>query len=209
MPRPLPPPERCAVVTMELQRGVVGDLATMPALVAAAAERDTLVRCGELVHAARTHGVPVVHAVVEWRADRRGTPLTTPLMAALARNPDQILEGTEAVELVPELGDTRGDLRSLRHHGLTPFTGTDLDALLRSLGTDTVVACGVSLNVGVLGLCLSAADLGYRVLVCTDATVGVPVEYGDEVIGHTLSTVAHLSTVDELSRAWSAATSTG
>lgn len=189
---------------MELQRGVVGDLATLPELRAAAEERGTLAACGRLVGAARDAGVPVVHAVVAWRPDRRGTPLNTPLVRALSRNPDQVLDGSAAVELVPELGDTSTDLRSHRHHGLTPFPGTDLDPLLRSLGTTTVVACGVSLNVGVLGLCLGAADLGYRVVLPTDAVVGVPAAYGDEVIANSLAPVATLATVDELLAAWSA-----
>lgn len=187
---------------MELQRGVVGDLATMPALSHAAAARGTLAGCGRLVSTARASGVPVVHAVVEWRADRRGTTLNTPLTAALSKNPDQILEHTAAVELVPELGDTSGDLRSMRRHALTPFTGTDLDAILRSLDVDSVVACGVSLNVGVLGLCLSASDLGYRVTVCTDAVVGVPATYGDEVLEHTIAMVAGLTTTERLAAHW-------
>jgi nicotinamidase-related amidase len=189
---------------MELQRGVVGDLATMPALAEAAAARGTLASCGALVAGARVAGVPVVHAVVEWRADRRGTTLNTPLAAALAKNPAQILTGSPAVELVPELGDSRDDLQSRRRHALTPFTGTDLDPLLRSLGTRTIVACGVSLNVGVLGLCLSATDLGYEVVVCTDAVVGVPESYGDDVVRHTLSTLVRLTTTAELLARWAA-----
>lgn len=187
-----------AVVTVELERGVVGDRATLPALRDAATGRATLPACGRLVAGARRAGVPVVHAIAEWRADRAGTPLNTPLAAALAADPVQILEGSAAVELVPELGDTSGDLRSVRRHGLTPFTGTDLDPLLRSLEVGTVVICGVSLNVGVLGACLSAADLGYRVVVPTDAVVGVPPEYGDGVLANTLAVVATLTTVDAL-----------
>lgn len=183
---------------MELERGVVGDLATLTQLADAAAERGTLVACGRLLGAARERDVPVVHCMAQWRPDRRGTVLNTPLTASLARNPGQILAGTDAVELVAELGDTSNDLRSVRHHGLTPFTGTDLDAVLRSLDTTTVVACGVSLNVGVLGLCLSAADLGYRVVVPTDAVVGVPAAYGDAVLRNTLAMVATLTTVDDL-----------
>ena len=202
MPAPLPPPDGCAVVTMELQRGVVGDLASMPALVDAAEQRSTLAGCGRLVAGARTAGVPVVHARVHWAADRRGTPLNTPLTAALARRPEQMLEGTPAVDLVPELGDTAGDLESLRRHGLTPFTDTDLDPILRSLGVHTVVAVGVSLNVGVLGLCLGASDRGYRVIVPTDAVVGVPVEYGDAVVANSVAMVATLTTVDELLATW-------
>jgi nicotinamidase-related amidase len=195
-------PTRCAVVTMELERGVVGDLASIPALSEAAGERDVLASCGRLVSAARSAGVPVIHAIASWRSDRAGTPLNTPLVRALSRNPAQILEGTDAVELVPELGDCSGDRTSTRHHGLTPFTGTDLDEQLRSVGVSTVVACGVSLNVGVLGLCLSAADLGYEVVLATDAVVGVPVTYGDDVIRHTLSTVATFGKVAEITAGW-------
>jgi nicotinamidase-related amidase len=202
MVAPLPPPDGCAVVTMELQRGVVGDLASMPALVEAATRRDTLSACGRLVDGARRHDVPVVHAVVEWAPDRRGTPLNTPLLAALARNPEQMTTGTPVVDPIAQLGDTSGDLRSTRRHGLTPFTGTDLDALLRSLGVRTVVAAGVSLNIGVLGLVLSATDLGYRVVVPTDAVVGVPAEYGDEVLAHSVAPLATLTTVDALLGAW-------
>ncbi len=188
---------------MELQRGVVGDLGNMAALTAAATARGTLERCGALVHAARAHGVPVVHAQVEWRADRRGTPLNTPMVAMLAKNPAQMLEHTDAVAPLPELGDTSGDLVSVRRHGMTPFTGTDLDALLRSLGVTAVVACGVSLNVGVLGLCLGAVDLGYQVVVPTDAVVGVPETYGDDVVAHSLAPLTTLTTVDDLVASWS------
>lgn len=204
MPAALPPTDGSAVVTMELQRGVVGDLATLPDLVDAADRRALLGACGRLLDGARAAGIPVVHACVEWAADRRGTPLNTPLTAALARNEAQMLAGSAATELVPELGDTAGDLRSVRRHGLTPFPGTDLDALLRSFGVSTVVAVGVSLNVGVLGLCLNAADLGYRVVVPTDAVVGVPESYGDAVLQRTVAMVATLTTTDDLLRHWSA-----
>lgn len=195
-------PETTAVVTMELQRGVVGDLATMPALAEAAAARGALEAAGRLVAGARASGVTVVHARVAWREDRRGTPATTPLVASLARRPEHLLEGTAAIEAVPELGDTGADLVSWRRHGLTPFTGTDLDALLRSCGIDTVVAAGVSLNVGVLGMCLGAADLGYRVVAASDAVVGVPVEYGDAVLANSLAGVATARTVEELLADW-------
>ncbi len=194
---------------MELQRGVVGELATMPQLAQACAKTGVLQACGDLVSTARAQQVPVIHCVVSWRSDRAGTSLNSPLSAALGRNPEQILEGTEAVELVAELGDTSGDLRSRRHHGLTPFTGTDLDPLLRTLGVDHVVVCGVSLNVGVLGLCLSAVDLGYYVTVCTDAVVGVPVSYGEDVIKNSVAMLATLTTTTALANHWQSSSDSG
>ncbi len=48
---------------------------------------------------------------------------------------------------------------------MSPFTGTSLDTWLRSLGVETVVATGVSVNLGVLGLAIEAVNLGYRVVV--------------------------------------------
>ena len=74
---------------------------------------------------------------------------------------------------------------------------------MRSLGVSTVIAVGVSLNVGVLGLCLGATDLGYRAVVPTDAVVGVPLAYGDAVLTNSVAMVATLSTVDELLTSWS------
>lgn len=198
----LPDPDGCAVVTMELQRGVVGDLATMPALVQAARDRDVLGACGRLVRGARTVGVPVVHARVRWSADRVGTPPSSPLVASLSRLPDQMLEGTDAVQLVPELGPTAGDQHSWRRHGLTPFVHTDLEPLLRSLGVHTVVAIGVSLNIGVLGLCLGATDLGFRAVVPTDAVVGVPADYGDAVLANSVAMLATLTSVEALLERW-------
>ena len=177
---------------MELERGVVGDLAALRELRDAAVERGTLEACGRLAESARVAGAPVVHCIAQWRADRVGTQLNTPLTRSLARNQEQILEGTEAVELVPELGDTSSDLRSTRYHGLTPFHGTDLDPLLRSLGVETITACGVSLNVGIPGLVFGAVDRGYDVRVAADAVVGVPTAYGDEVLRNSISMVAEV-----------------
>ena len=174
----------------------MGDLASLPELSEAARERGTLSACGRLVSAARAAGVPVVHCIAHWRGDRLGTLLNTPLTRALAKNPAQVLEGSEAVELVPELGDTSRDLHSFRRHGLTPFWGTDLDPLLRSLDVDTITVCGVSLNVGVPGLVLGAVDRGYEVNVASDAVVGVPAAYGDEVLANSLAMVARLVDTD-------------
>lgn len=187
---------------MEMQRGVVGDVATIPALVEAAEALDLVPTVAGLCNVARSRGVPVVHCVIEWRADRAGTSLNTPMAARLAKNPAQILVGSPAVELVGPLSGHDGDLISRRRNGLTPFTGTDLDATLRSLGITTVIAAGVSVNIGVLGLCLSAADLGYRVVVPTDAVVGTPPHYAEEVIHHTLAAIATLTSAESIGEAW-------
>jgi len=194
-----------AVVTMELQRGVVGDLApAIGGLAAEVARRQTLARAGRLVAGARGVGVPVVHCTAQFRADRVGSPANTPLLAALLRNPAHLLVGSPATELVPELGLADTDVVESRLHGISPFGGTSLDATLRSLGTTTVLVTGVSVNLGVFGLVVEAVNHGYRVAVATDAVAGVPADYADAVLANSIALLATLTTVDEALDLWGA-----
>jgi nicotinamidase-related amidase len=187
-----------AVLTMELQRGVVGDLASFPELATAVEAAGITANTARLLAAARAAGLPVVHCTAEFRADRAGTVANTPLHTAVLRRPEHLLAGTPATEILPELGQAPGDLVSSRVHGVSPFTGTSLDATLRNLGVRVLIVTGVSVNLGVLGLCVEAVNLGYQVAVPTDAVTGVPVDYAAAVVDNTLSLVATLTTVDEM-----------
>jgi nicotinamidase-related amidase len=51
----------------------------------------------------------------------------------------------------------------------SPWIGTELHSLLRSAQTDTLVVTGAETDVCVLSTVLGAIDLGYRVIVATDA----------------------------------------
>ncbi|GAC1317094.1 MAG: cysteine hydrolase [Acidimicrobiales bacterium] len=201
-PLVLPATGRTAVVTMEMQRGVVGDLAVLPDLAAEVARRGTAVATARLVSGARAHGVRVVHCTVEYPADGAGGPTNAPLLAALARGPQHLLAGAPAVELVPGLGPEPEDLIEARSHGVSPFGGTSLAATLGSLGIETLVVAGVSVNLGVFGLAVEAVNLGYRVVIPVDAVAGLPTEYAADVLRHSLSLVARLTTVDAVLTAW-------
>ncbi len=197
-------PGTCAVLTQEIQRGVVGDLSSFPQLAEAAGHVGVVPNTARLLAAARARGVPVVHCTAEFRPDRAGSTVNCALIAAMIRNPDHLLAGTPPAELVAELGPEPGDLVSSRLHGVSPFTGTALDTWLRSLGVETVVATGVSVNLGVLGLAIEAVNLGYRVVVPRDTVAGVPRAYADGVLDTTFPLISTLTTVDELVAAWDA-----
>ena len=196
-------PATTAVLTMELQRGVVGDRAAIPSLADAVASGQVVDRAAEVVRAARAAGARVVHCVAEFRPDRAGSSDNAPLLRTLARGEPNLLVGSDSVDLVPPLGPEPGDVVEARLHGLSPFPGTGLDQTLRNLGVRTVVATGVSVNIGILGLVLVAVDLGYRCAVVTDAVAGVPREYADAVLEHTLAPLATLVTAAQVTAAWS------
>ena len=188
-----------AVVTNECQRGSIGDHALWPALRDAAAPIvPTLVR---LLGAARDAGVPVIHCLSAKRPDLRGSNDNAPLFAA-ARRSGGLQLGTPAVELIGELGPQPTDIIVWKLPGLSPFPVTGLDPTLRNLDVDTIVLTGVSLNVAIPSMAFDAVNRGYRVVIARDAVAGVPAEYADEMLKHSLSLVADITTSDELPAIW-------
>jgi nicotinamidase-related amidase len=195
-------PAHTAVVTMEMQRGVVGDLAFMPMIAEVVAASDVIPHTVSVLGAARRVGASVVHCTMEYRPDRAGAAANAPLLRSLAKGELHMVAGTPEVDLVPELGPEAGDVVSARSHGLTPFPGTELDQLLRNLGVTTIVVTGVSLNVGVLGLVIVACDLGYEVVVVTDAVAGMPTEYGDALLRNTIGALATTASSADVVAVW-------
>lgn len=194
---------RTAVVTSEVQNGVVGDEAALPVLAEAA--RETMIpNLARLVKAARVAGVEVVHATYARRLDGKGTNRNARLFAGVDKSPVKLLPGSEAVRVVPEIGVSPTDIVLTRTHGLNPMSGTDLDAVLRNLGVTTIIATGVSVNIAITNLVMEAVNLGYDVVVPRDAVCGVPADYAEAVIDNTLSLLATLTTVDELVGVWEA-----
>jgi nicotinamidase-related amidase len=199
-------PSETVVLTVEMQRGVIGDQVTSfggGALLEAVQKAGSIPAAQRLVRAARAAGARVVHATISLRADRAGLSRNNRMIAAILRQTGQMLEGTPATELIPELELAPSDIIVNRVHGLTPFGGTELDAVLRNMGTKTLIPIGVSVNVAIMGTCLSASDLGYQIVLPTDAVVGVPESYAAAALENTLSYLATLTTVDEIIKVWS------
>ena len=194
--RQLVDPAHTAVVTMELQKGIVADESILPAMPERGA-RGGPARgrrpCRPQPHV--RSGVRVVHATMRERPDGAGQAINCRIFAIGAKykaehgySPTEI--GQPGVELVDELDVQPSDIEVPRMHGMTPFTGTELDAVIRNLGVTTIVLMGVSLNLGIIGAALSALDHGYQVVVVRDAVVGIPKEYGEMVLQNSIAMIA-------------------
>lgn len=199
--RALVAPAHTALVTQECQSGVIGPDAALPELAAAA--RDTVIPNGaRLTTAARRAGVAVVHCVFARRPDGRGTNTNARLFTGIRKLPVKLLPGTKAAEVVPEFGVDDVDIVLTRMHGLGPMGGTDLDAVLRNLGVTTIVGVGVSVNVAITNFVMDAVNAGYAFVLVRDAVAGVPRDYADAVIDHSLSLLATVVSTDQLLTAW-------
>lgn len=194
-------PAHTAIVTSEVQNGVVGQPSALPALAEAAAV-EMLPNLARLLPVARGAGVQVVHCTVYRRADGKGANANARLFLGVQKSPVPLLPGTAAVDVVRELGPEATDVVLTRTHGLSPMTGTDLDAVLRNLGVRTVVVTGVSVNVAITNLVMDAVNRGYSVVLPRDAVCGLPREYADAVIDNTLALLAAVVRTDELIDMW-------
>jgi nicotinamidase-related amidase len=198
-------PATTAVVTMELQRSVVGDMAGLPMLVEQI--QPTFPAIARLLAGARAASVPIVHNIAG-ASKVPGAAPNYPLAAALAKRAQPREPGVQAPtggeDVVPDIGPSDTDIRVVRGHGLSPFTGTELDAVLRRLGASTIVLAGVSLNIGIIGTSIEAVGLGYKVAIVTDGVAGTPPEYGQAVLDNTLRLVTTLVKVDDVLGVWAA-----
>lgn len=195
-------PSHTAIVTSEVQNGVVGEPSALPAL-ADAARREMLPNLAELLPVARAAGVQVVHCTAYRRGDGKGANHNARLFRGVQRSPVALRPATAAVEVLAELGPEPEDLVLTRTHGLNPMGGTDLNAVLRNLGITTIVPTGVSVNVAITNLVMDAVNLGYDVVLPRDAVAGLPQDYADAVIDNTLALLATVVTTSDLLAAWS------
>jgi nicotinamidase-related amidase len=207
--RTIADPAQTAVLTMELQEGVVGKSSLLPALADEVERTGVLDAVRRVCGAARTAGARVVHCTAVSRPDGAGATQNCTILGRYERlrrdhgvGPTEM--GTPGADLVAGLDDPR-DIVVPRLHGMSPFMATSLDQILRNLGVRTVVATGVSVNIGVFGLALNAVDLGYQVVVVRDAVAGVPAEYAQAIMDNSLSMLGSLVTADELLSTWDAA----
>jgi nicotinamidase-related amidase len=198
--RDLVDPRHTALVTQEIQRGVIGDLSALPDLAAAA--RPVIPNVARLAQAARKAGVPVLHCTAERRADGLGANRNARIFLYMARAEVKLHPGSPAAELVPEVEVEASDIVLARLHGLSPFHGTELDFVLRNLGVRTIVGVGVSVNVAIQNFAFDAVNAGYQMVIPRDAVAGWPREYVEMVFAHTLGAVATLVATDAITSAW-------
>jgi nicotinamidase-related amidase len=188
-----------ALLFVECQRGVIGDLSVLPALAEAA--RPAVAAMGKLATGARTAGVQVVHLTYLPLADGRSASRRSPLMRATASNAEWDA-AHPAMEIVPDIGRGPNDLVLPRHQGISPVHRTEVLSVLRNMGVDQVAVAGVSTNLAILLTAVGAADEDFAVTVPTDACVGTPPEHHASMLRHSLAFVARLVTTDQLLKEW-------
>lgn len=196
---PLLRPDLTSVIVFECQEGIVGESAYLPTLAAAVRDRGVLGNIDRLLTAARSADVTVHYCTANKREDGIGNAFNTPMERRIKESAGEDVVGPPSMgDIVAEIAPQPGDVVIAREQGLTGFHATGLDDYLRNSGVRTVVLCGVSVNVGIIGTAIEAVNRGYTVVVASDAVVGDPPEYGDDALRYTVRNLAYLATVDDI-----------
>ena len=140
----------CALVSIDLQKGVVG-------LPAAHPMEEIVGRTAQLARAFRERGLPVALVNVSGMAPGR----IDHVRHRMEFPPDW-------TDLAPELGRQPGDILVTKQRW-GAFLGTDLHDRLQQRGVTQIVLTGVATGIGVESTARSAYDLGYNVALVTDA----------------------------------------
>jgi len=121
-----------------------------------------------ILTAARRAAVPVFYTRVVYQPGYPGIIVNGPLFEGI-QPAGAFIAGEKGVEILPELAPHEGDA-VLDSGRVSAFTDTGLHDKLRSRAIDTVVLTGVSTHITVQSSALAASDLGYRVVIVSDAT---------------------------------------
>jgi len=190
---PLELPAATALLIMECQNGVLDASGKFAALAERVAEKGMVTAIAKILAAARAGEQTVVHCLSVARPDGGGKVVNAPLLRISGEG---LTLGSAGAEVVDALAPAANDFVVARLHGVSPFHGTELDSILRSRGVRTIIATGVSLNIGVTGMVIEAVNHGYEVVLPTDAVAGVPAEYEAAQIKQSLRMLARLTTAD-------------
>ena len=148
---------------------------------------------------ARRRDIPVVYAPHKRhrRGDWRDVRFPTPNQF-LGRFLPFFAEGRYGGRFRKDLAPAPKDLVATEHAVSSGFGGTDLDELLRSVGAERLVVCGLLTNTCVEATVRQAVDLGYHVTVLADGVAAWGHEDHAAGLEQSLPQVAHsIVTTDE------------
>jgi nicotinamidase-related amidase len=152
-----------ALIIIDMQNDIV--LPGAPACVAGAFS--TLPHIRRLLQYFRDKSLPVFHIVREYRPDGSDVEITR--LDKFLKNRPYVIPGTAGCEIVEVLKPLPGEYRIVKQR-FSAFMNTELDFMLRRLGTTHLVVCGTQYPNCIRTTIFDAVAYGYHVINITDAT---------------------------------------
>jgi nicotinamidase-related amidase len=184
-------PKRSAVLSMDLQTGVVSVYVK---------DEGFIPRVAGLLDQARTAGLTVIHVKVGFRPNVPEANPRNLLLTGIKASPrhQQFFQG-ESGAIHSALAPAASDLVVTKSR-VGAFTGTDLDLLLRAKDIETLIMFGVATSGVVLATLLAASDADYRLVVIKDCCADTDAELHECLISKFFPRVAAVVSASEFQK---------
>jgi nicotinamidase-related amidase len=161
-------PEKTALVVIDMQRAFMDKGAP----VVAPGASGLVPGINELAGICRRRKIPVVFVRMVGRADLSDLGLRKEMRPVQPDNELEALEGRRGVEFCDGLKVMPDDyvVPKIRYSALIPGS-SNLEPLLRGLGRDSFIICGILTDVCVASTTIDAMMLGFKVFFAADLTV--------------------------------------
>lgn len=189
--------ERPALLISECQNAITNAKYRSTPLVEQVSARGIVPRINRLAAGFRSAGYPVIHCTIAAQPRFEGFVVNC-VLAARVKAEGALVTGTPEAQVHDDIPLLDGDIVNERSHGMAPFSGTSLDAILRGHGVQTVVLAGVSTNVALPGAATEAVARAYNVVLAEDCTAGGTAETHAMQIAMHLPLLAAISHSDAI-----------
>jgi gluconolactonase len=187
-----------ALLAMDLQNDLVDEKGVYKDFGFAQMVRqtDVLGKTGRLLEAARRAGVKVIYVVVQFRPGHPEVPRTGQLFQGTVEH-NALVEGTWGAAIHPAVAPQAGEA-VVTKRAVSAFAASDLSALLRTAGINTLLLTGVATNFVVEGTAREAADRGYNVMIVQDCCTSMSQEAHEVALKTALPFLVTITTSDEV-----------
>lgn len=183
-------PDRAAVLSMDLQTGIVGiyakDDAALPD------------RAAKILESSRKRKLSVIHVQVGFRPGLPEVSLRNQFFGSVKRSVQhqQLFVGpTGAIH--PTVAPQADDVVVTKHR-ISAFSGTDLEMILRAKEIETLILFGISTSGVVLSTLLHASDNDYRLIVVKDCCTDLDAEGHNYLVERLFPRLATVTTSVQL-----------
>ena len=150
---------------------------------------------GRLVAHCREVGTPIIYITTYRRADNSDAPKTVADVGG--GGGAAMLEGTAAVEVIDELEPQDGDYIVVKPR-FSAYYGTNMDGILKSLGTETILVGGISTQRSVEGTAREAKNRDTQCVVVSDCCTAGEEDIHQMTIDHVLPLLVRVRNTDEV-----------
>ena len=160
------------------------------------ADNGVLDKTAQLLAAARGAGITVIYASVKFRAGYPERPANGGLFQGL-HGTNALIEGTWGSQIHDQVAPLAGEA-VVTKRGVSAFTASDLDQILRTARIGTLLLVGVATNFVVEGTARQACDMGFDTIIVGDCCASVNQEAHDASLTTALPFLSTISNLEEV-----------